>query len=368
MKKILFMLLFIVFPSQQTLSLEIDEKLTTRILKVSQSKKTILLNRGLEDGLVEGDHAKFFLTSGVIARGVLTKASPTRSIWSVYRIVDNDSLFPDKVVNIKISSPVKLTEDASKSVYGEEDGDSSVQVIRGDQRFSSVAPQGEVMSMDDRKEIMSMKGTPSNESITRFDKAGENKSRDVEVFGLVHLNSLSSSVEYGDRGSSTGQMAQVDFSLGIEKYFYKPGSMLGQISVMALIHSGQNQVGSIQGQQVTTNVLEYGLGVNWHFMASAFSYNKLIGFATAGFGVGNASDSVELLNPETTQEAETVEGSSSFFFAGVGMKYFTKAGFGVRAIIDYYQRGESYTIENLEGTYSKTLAGPRIMMGLAYRF
>jgi len=36
-------------------------KTYTSILKVSNSKKTVLINRGAEDGLVVGDHAKFSL-------------------------------------------------------------------------------------------------------------------------------------------------------------------------------------------------------------------------------------------------------------------------------------------------------------------
>jgi hypothetical protein len=63
-----FLILLLLFP-QLVFSLEIDEKLTLRILKISKTKRTILINRGIEDGLAEGDHAKFFDQSGVLARG-----------------------------------------------------------------------------------------------------------------------------------------------------------------------------------------------------------------------------------------------------------------------------------------------------------
>ena len=53
----------------KTLALELDEKLTTRLLKVSKSKKTILLNRGLEDGLVVGDHASHYRYGGTGSGG-----------------------------------------------------------------------------------------------------------------------------------------------------------------------------------------------------------------------------------------------------------------------------------------------------------
>ena len=44
--------------SQAAHALEIDEKLTLRVLSVSESKKTFLINRGLEDGLVVDDYYK----------------------------------------------------------------------------------------------------------------------------------------------------------------------------------------------------------------------------------------------------------------------------------------------------------------------
>jgi hypothetical protein len=100
-------------------ALEIDEKLTLRFLKVSTSKKTVLINRGAEDGLVVGDHAKFYITSGIIARGVVEKVSPSRSIWSIYRVVDPNEITEGKVLNLKIASPVKITTDSSKSIKEE---------------------------------------------------------------------------------------------------------------------------------------------------------------------------------------------------------------------------------------------------------
>ena len=117
MKLILLLLTFISVNSG--FALDIDEKLTIRFLKVSNSKKTILVNRGAEDGLVVGDHAKFFVTSGVIARGVVEKVSPSRSVWSLYRIVDPAEIADEKVLNLKIASPVKLTVDSTKSMKDE---------------------------------------------------------------------------------------------------------------------------------------------------------------------------------------------------------------------------------------------------------
>lgn len=108
--------LFLFFITINAFALQVDEKLTLRVLKVSESGKTILINRGVEDGLVKGDHAKFFMTIGVVARGVMIKGSPTRSVWSVYRIVNADEIKQDKVMKLKITPAVKITMDKSKSI------------------------------------------------------------------------------------------------------------------------------------------------------------------------------------------------------------------------------------------------------------
>jgi hypothetical protein len=117
--KLKFLFLLIPFTLSNLHALEIDEKLTLRFLKVSSTKKTVLINRGGEDGLVVGDHAKFFITAGVIARGVVEKVSPSRSVWSLYRVVDPTEIVEDKVLNLKISSPVRITSDPTKSLKEE---------------------------------------------------------------------------------------------------------------------------------------------------------------------------------------------------------------------------------------------------------
>ncbi len=92
-------------------ALEVDEKLTVRIVKATDTRKTIMVNRGTEDGLIEGDHARFIVTAGIVARAVCVKVSPTRSVWSVYRLVNADFVVNDAVMTLKITPPVKITKD-----------------------------------------------------------------------------------------------------------------------------------------------------------------------------------------------------------------------------------------------------------------
>lgn len=354
-------------------ALEIDEKLTTRFLKVSRTKKTVLINRGLEDGLVVGDHAKFFLTTGVIARGVVVKASPTRTIWSIYRLVNDSRIIPDSVVNIKITSPTTITTDPTRSLYDNSNATmtagTEVMTLRGDSRMP---PTGRVrttenLTDDERQELDSL-GTVDMAGFPVVESPGMHNDKTLEAYGLIHFNSLSASVDEGDAGTFIGEDANIDFSLGIEKYFANQTGLLSKISFFALIHNSSNSITSAQGQTTQTSVFEYGIGAHFHYIAPALSYNRLIGFAGVSLGVGSVSDTIELLSNNSTQTANTLEGSSSFLSLATGIKYYTRNGFGARAVLDFYRRSESYQFDEGEDSFTKVVSGPRLLLGLSYRF
>ena len=106
-------------------SLEVDKRQVARILDVSDTKKTILLSKGKEDGLQVGDHAKISLPEGVIAHGELNKISPGRSVWSLYKIYRHEKIGLKVVVTLKIIPPVKLIKDETRdySFFAEEKDD-----------------------------------------------------------------------------------------------------------------------------------------------------------------------------------------------------------------------------------------------------
>lgn len=368
-KNILFGLCLVLGFTTVGHALEVDEKLTTRFLKVSRSKKTVLLNRGLEDGLVVGDHAKFFLTTGVIARGVVVKASPTRSIWSVYRIISDDKVFPDKVVNIKITKPLNLTQDPSKSLYDNANetmtAGTEVMTMRGDVGPARVRTT-EGLTDGEKQDLESL-GTVDMAAFPVVKQYGINADKTLEAYGLIHFNSLSSSVDQGNENTFVGNDANIDFSIGLEKYFYSPNSFLGKVSFLGLFHSSNNTITSAQGQQLKTSVTEYGVGVHFHYIAPTLSYGRLIGFSGVSIGVGSVSDSVEILSGSSTQEASPLEGSSNFLSLATGIKYYTESGFGARAMLDFYRRSESYVFDD-ETNFTKVVSGPRLLVGLSYRF
>lgn len=377
-KKTLTLVLFIF--ASNLYALEIDEKLTLRFLKVSATKKTVLVNRGGEDGLVVGDHAKFFITAGVVARGVAEKVSPSRSIWSLYRVVDPNEITEDKVLNLKIATPVKITDDSSKSLKEEPipsgtdtiadtEDSSGKEVIVTDSDKEELAALG----IEDATTKSDAKTSAKPTKVISQDKKTEaplelpselaDKHKSWEAWGTFYVNSLSGSVESTSASSSTepteSSASTVDYSAGIEKYFFNYDNFMKEVSATVFIHKRTVE----NGDTISTSSdwFEYGVGASYHFYNSATSLNRLIGFGNFTLGKGSAT----LENKVIT--SESVEGSNSFYSIGAGTKYVLPNGFGIRASLDYYSSSETYDFAD-GTTKDRTLSGPRIQFGLSYRF
>ncbi len=327
-------------------SLEIDEKLTLRILNISSTKKTLLSNRGLEDGLVVGDHAKFFLTTGVIARGVVVKASPSRSIWSIYRLVDGDAIEKDKVVKIKISSPVKITVDPSKMIEEED-------------RVRPREVMVENSSPSDKEDLAELKKVSPKRS-TRT--TGKLEKKTWEVWGMVHGSSLSGTLTRDTLDSIELSGTFIDASVGIEKYVGGQASgILSHISVDAFIEMVNAMSSGANGE---SNGFQFGLGVNYHFGPSTAMTKKMIWLAHVHLGLAMP---MSLTTESTGSSSSTSTGSGYFAAAGGGVKYYMDNGFGVRGYLEYYMRSETYEIEGAN-SWSNSLSGFRAGAGISYRF
>lgn len=361
--KTYFFILFISLASMATqAALEIDEKLTLRVLKTSNTKKTVLTNRGLEDGLVVGTHAKFFLTEGVIARGVVIKAAPSRSVWSIYRVIDADQLNTDTVMNIKISSELRLTEDPTRSVrVVNEDGEIDrlmMPLPPTSQGMSRVggSDMPEILTDVDRSELESMGMGRSSKGSVGFGQ------RTWELWGLMHFNSLSGTVDDDLNGSGDVAQSTLDFSLGIEKYFRSTkGSFLDDVSIFGFFHRRSSETGDSIG--ISSSWTEFGGGANYHFHGDSKRSDNLVLFGTLSAGIGSVSGTVSMLDGTE----DTLEGSSNFFALGAGAKYILSNGWGARAVLDYYQSGEVFALDSGD-EITRSLAGPRIQLGVSYRF
>ena len=109
MKVVIIFTFLIPLIQTNTFSLEIDKKLLFSIINFSKSKRTLLINKGSENGLKKGDQAKFFLKpENLVARATLIKASPTRSLWSVFKYRNKNIVSQVKSPWYRIREPIAL--------------------------------------------------------------------------------------------------------------------------------------------------------------------------------------------------------------------------------------------------------------------
>ncbi|OFZ22463.1 MAG: hypothetical protein A2202_06665 [Bdellovibrionales bacterium RIFOXYA1_FULL_36_14] len=375
--RILLFILFITLIALHAVALEIDEKLTCRVLRLSSTKKTMLINRGMEDGLVVGDHAKFFITTGVVARAVVLKASPSRTIWAIYRMINPKEINVDSVVNLKISAPVKLTNDSSLAFGADQydDGNSEnpnledmgnnvdlggrsedvpVDLRRTNPRAGA---RGNVENDDSDLEDMyatNKKPIKSTRGRNIFsDESGVDTSRDWEAWSLYSLGILSTSSEEGDESKSTNY----DLYLGIEKYFNNPSAWFNKISPVVFIHTSSNS--ELKNEVTDSNsTFQLGMGANYNFSASPFAYNRIMGFIGTSLAYGSAN------SQNGTEEAS---GKASTITVGGGIKYYLPMGLGFRFMLNYQSESQSFTFDD-NTSLNTTTTGFVTYAGLSYRF
>lgn len=363
-KQKLFLLLYTVFIcSFSAHALVVDEKLTLRVLKLSDSKRTILINRGVEDGLVKGDHAKFYLSTGVVARGVVVKTAPSRSIWSLYRIIDSKKISADAVLNLKISTPVKVSADRTRIVY------TPTRPVGTD-----ISKTGIVLAegADDLDELSAGEET----DLTALESEGSEVPliyRSWEVWGILQITNLRSNTDanvsgFNDASLNTqGELTNWDFAFGFEKYFQSLNEWYSNFSFFPFFRYYDLEASSLAGRNIRERLYEGGVGVNWHFFNRPHEVRSIIGYLTVSGGAGRARE-FTILNESGVITTGETRGSERFYAGGIGMKYYIGVGFGLRTILDYYRRTIDYdAVEGSGSTFRRTSHGFRFYLGLSWR-
>ncbi len=352
--------------STAAFSLEIDERLTMRIVKVSESKKTFLINRGIEDGIVKGDHAKFFLTIGVVARGVVVKVSPTRSVWSLYRLVNADYIRDDQVMRLKITAPVKITKDESKMLVA----DDSVVTVRGKDPRDLGIPLAEGAEDETAEDKIGLSGEmkelaggvdPSTLSLRELNK---------EVFLSFHYSGTSFVTTPSEEdGESKGSQSSLVLNSGFELYVTDYKKWYSRFSLVAVLSLVRNGASTNRGDVIQENITEFGGGFNWYPLTRPSKVHKFIPFGSFQFLVGSAETSFEPSSAlSSVAEAETSNAATFGYLFGGGVKYFTPRGYGAKVSLDYSIRGDSFAADTQQNKWVKTNSGPKITIGFLKRF
>ena len=340
------------------MALEVDEKLTMRVLKTSETKKTIMINRGTDDGLVEGDHARFIVTAGIVARAVCVKVSPARSVWSVYRLVNADFILPDSVMTLKITPPVKITKDETQAIVQE---DTPV-------RLSSDAPPIGVPLAEGANDIDPNLDNSQLEDLRALEKQTIVEKK-LEVYTNVNISGLSATTKSTNESYKTSQ-ASHHITLGGEIYPENERSWYSRFSLFANVNFERANSQAYNGASATNDALEFGGGVNWHPWTLPSAVLEFIPFFSLGANFGTVKSTYSPGAELPTASEQSADGSSSGFSVGFGYKIYTSKGFGARATVDYYQRVESYGEDStlVRKQFDKTVSGPRLTLGLSYRF
>ncbi len=344
-------------------ALEVDEKLTVRVIKTSESKKTIMINRGTEDGLVEGDHAKFIVTAGIVARAVCSRVSPTRSVWSVYRLVNADFILNDSVMSLKITPPVKITKDETQTLVR----DDTPTRVSGDPTTLGIpladGAQDMANAQDDAISRADLKALEENDTPTSIAQ------KNWEIYGVMAISGLSAQSKTDTDQSFNNSQSFMHIGLGAEIYakrereWYSRFSLIGGVNIMNESSQAYN------GSGVTNQITEFSVGTNWHPFKLPSVANEFIPFIHLGGHFGSVSSSFTPGRGATTTDEITNTGTASGFSVGLGVKFYTYKGFGARALVDYYTRSETYKEEDLSLIkFTKVVAGPRLLLGLSYRF
>jgi len=105
-------LLLILSPSTHALDLN-EELANVRILDV-HSTNVVVLNRGAEDGVWVGNHAKLRGTTGYASRAICVKAGLLTSHWRLYRIVDHNLVSKDLTYTLVGMEDSESTEQMGK--------------------------------------------------------------------------------------------------------------------------------------------------------------------------------------------------------------------------------------------------------------
>jgi hypothetical protein len=363
-----YSLLLALFVSASAFALEVDEKLTMRILKLSDTRKTALVNRGTEDGLVEGDHAKFYVSAGVVARGVIIKISPSRSVWSLYRLVNADMIVTDAVMNIKITPPVKITQDESKMVIKE---DTATQVSVGDPSNVGI-PLAD--GANDLPEGVDLKAADaaSRAELAALEKYGPGNIREknVELWSAVSISSLGSKSTADTAGadSFSGSEARTQFAIAMEYYPKDEKMWWSRFSPYGFVNIHNRAQMAFQGSKQEESATEFGGGINWHPWNMPSVVNDFIPFFGFSLAMGTAKSVYEPGGENPGAPAVEAQGSTMGYSFGGGFKFFTNKGWGARAILDYYMRGDKMKEEATGTTWTRNIAGPRLWVGLGYRW
>jgi hypothetical protein len=327
---------------------ETPQETTLRILKVSRSLKTILVNKGVSDGLQVGQHAIFANENATLARGVVLEATERRSLWGLYRVSWPTLMKPDTLMSMTATNPIKLTDDETRSL-----GQSQAEGLSGQELAPPLTSnaEGELPS--------NLLGDEEN-ALPIEDHERELIDRHWMVLARGSIMSLSSSTSAGGNtyeGSS--EFNQLLF--GIEGRWKR-------LSLMPYYQYQTLKALSYEGAASETYSHQGGMSLQVYLKDSV--YAEFLPYLCLNAGTGIVED--RQANGERSSrnglDTSVVKGMSTSYSAGLGSKIILPSRVMVDFNVDYYFRSDEFDADNSTANqaWTRTLSGPRIQIGLGY--
>jgi hypothetical protein len=113
-----YFLLFLILASTTSWALDTSEVLPNIRILQSLPQNVVMINRGIEDGIYKGDHARLVNMDGYAARAVCLSSRSEASYWRLYRIVTPESISKDFVYKIIGMNDSELPD--SKTAFKDE--------------------------------------------------------------------------------------------------------------------------------------------------------------------------------------------------------------------------------------------------------
>lgn len=270
----------------------------------------------------------------------------------------------DSVMSLKITPPVKMTKDESQSLLRE---DSTPPMTDVDPTNLGIPLAEGALDNEGGAPV----GTESAADLNALTQEEETISHKVlEVVGMINISGLTSTTQ-SDSGSFDFSHAFSSHHLGLgleyyaqkERLWYSAFSLSGGFNLLRLSSQSYNGAG------VSNNMNEIYGAVSWHPTKRPGTPLTFIPYLQLAYGVGQISSTYSNGSELNGAEKElSASGPTQSLSLGFGYKFYTTKGYSVRLLADIYSRSERYSQDDDGRQFNRYVQGPRLILGLGYRF
>ena len=105
-----YSLLILLFNPLITFGFERHEKIITTVLEIF-SEEQFFTDRGIEDGIRKGTHARLFSEDGFVARALAISVDMRTTVWAIYHVRERDKLVNGKKLVLRRIKPELIPDD-----------------------------------------------------------------------------------------------------------------------------------------------------------------------------------------------------------------------------------------------------------------